>query len=341
MRRAEPLPPRPTPMRFMADLLFRNWGLKAIAFVLAAVMFVFSRDDVTRVFTVPLRVIDDPQRVLMTELPETIQVQARGPWARINRLQDYDFGTAVLDLEEARPGPLDIDRGGIVMPSGVVLAGVQYDKVDLRFDEIVERELVVKSQVSGEPALDYELVGVEVRPSRWRVRGGKSRVDRVEQLLAQALDIDGADHDVEAARPLKLPPDGVSLMDTDGEGAVVTVRAVINARHETRRYTVTVAVSRDLDPMGVVPRTYEVEVAGPLPDFRLLDGMELSPPVEAEAVRGEGEGEGGGVAEVRFSWLDEVSADLRERLNLDREVERVPLPEPPPPAPTLDLPPPE
>lgn len=96
---------RPAPLRFLADLLFRHWGLKAIAFVLAAFMFVFTRDEVTRVFTVPLRVVEDPDRVLMTEIPETIQVQARGPWTRINRLQDYDFGTAVLDLERARPGP--------------------------------------------------------------------------------------------------------------------------------------------------------------------------------------------------------------------------------------------
>src|SRR5690606_6737610 len=128
--------PRPSPLRWLGQVLFRSlfqhWGLKALALALAAFMFVVTRDEVTRVFTVPLRVVEDSDRVLLTELPETIQVQARGPWTRVNRLQDYDFGVAILDLENARPGPLEVDRAAIVMPSGVVLAGIQYDHVDLR-----------------------------------------------------------------------------------------------------------------------------------------------------------------------------------------------------------------
>lgn len=327
---------RPAPLRFLADLLFRNWGLKAIAFVLAAFMFVFTRDEVTRVFTVPLRVIDDPDRVLMTELPDTLQVQARGPWARINRLQDYDFGVAVLDLERARPGPLEIDRGGIVMPPGVVLAGIQYDQVDLRFDEVVDHYVEVKARTSGKPAPDYQLMGVEVTPSKWEVRGGKTAVARVQQLFTEPLDIEGADHDVEASRPLLSPPEGVSL--SGDERPEVTIRAVIVARPESRRYTVAVVVPEGLDPAGVVPRTYEVEASGPLPDFRVLDAMELARPVVATVRREEGSPGEGPVVEVSFGWASEVPPQVRSRLGLDRELERVQLPAPPPPMPTLDLP---
>lgn len=327
---------RPAPLRFLADLLFRNWGLKAIAFLLAAFMFVFTRDEVTRVFTVPLRVNEDPERVLMTELPDTIQVQARGPWARINRLQDYDFGAAVLDLTRARPGPLEIDRGGIVMPPGVVLAGIQYDQVDLRFDAVVERDVEVKPRVSGEPAPDYQLMGVEVRPTKWAVRGGESQVARVQQLLTEPLEIDGASRDVESVRTLVPPPEGVALVD--GDRPEVTIRAVIIPRAESRRYAVAVIVPEGLDPTGAVPRTYDVEVTGPLPDFRLLDAMELPLPVVADAVPAEVPEGSEPIAEVRFSWDERVPADVRGRLSLDREVERVELPVPPPPAPTLDLP---
>nr|MCH9680339.1 hypothetical protein [Deltaproteobacteria bacterium] len=212
MNTAEAAPERTSLLRLLSELLFRNWGLKAIAFVLAAFMFVFTRDEVTRGFTVPLRAVSDPERVLLTELPQTIQVQARGPWVRINRLQDYDFGVASIALEGARPGPLEIERGAIVMPEGVVLAGIQYDTVDLRFDPIIERPLDVDPLVEGDPAPDYERVRVEVQPTRWAVRGGESFVQRVKRLPTEVVDIAGADKDMEFKVALADPPSGVRLV---------------------------------------------------------------------------------------------------------------------------------
>ena len=187
---------RTPPLRILSELVFRDWGLKALAFVAAVFLFVFTRDEVTRGFTVPLKAVEDPERVLLTELPETIQVQVRGPWTRINRLQDYDFGTATLDLTQARPGPLEVDEAAIVMPSGVVLAGIQYDHVDLRFDPVIERDVEVEPRLVGSPAPDYELVRADARPARVRVRGGESFVRRVLVLATESVDVSGADHDV-------------------------------------------------------------------------------------------------------------------------------------------------
>lgn len=335
---------RPSLARLLGDLVLRNWGLKAIAFVLAALMFVFTRDEVTRGFVVPLRVDADPERVLLTELPETIQVQARGPWTRINRLQDYDFGAATLDLKAAKPGPLEIDRAGIVMPPGVILAGIKYDPIDLRFDPVIKRDVPIEAEVVGAVAPDYELVRVEVQPTRWWILGGESFVQKVQQLRTEPLALEAVDHDVETQVALVRPPEGVTLVDAPPGGAVVTVRAIVNPRQHSRAITVPVVVAAELDPTGAVPRTYEVRISGPVPDFRVLDSLGVSVPVQAEVVELEGEGKGGGVVEVRFVWVSQVPDDLRQRLALDHTAERVELPTPPtppPPPPTLDLPVPE
>lgn len=340
-----PAPDERTPLlRIASELVFHDWGLKALAFVAAVFLFVFTRDEVTRGFTVPLKAVEDPERVLLTELPETIQVQARGPWTRINRLQDYDFGTATLDLREARPGPLAVDEAAIVMPSGVVLAGIQYDQVDLRFDPVIERDVEVEPRLVGSPAPDYELARVDARPGRVRVRGGESFVRRVLVLATEVVDVSGADHDVERRVALVEPPEGVTLVTTAaatgaaGEEGMVMVRAQIAAKQESRTVVVPVAVPEGLDPTGAVPRSYEVVVSGPLPDFRVLDGLGLDPPVEARVSEGEGEGDGGGVAEIRFAWTERVPQDLRARLALDRTLERVALPPPPPPPPVVEVP---
>ncbi|MCA9709659.1 MAG: hypothetical protein KDK70_27725, partial [Myxococcales bacterium] len=284
---------RPTALRFVSELLFRDWGLKAIAFVLAAIMFVSTRNEVTRAFTVPLKVVADPERVLLTELPQAIKVQARGPWTRINRMQDHDFGLATLDLKEAGPGPLEIDSAAIVMPPGVVLSSIVYDRVDLRFDPVVEREVEVRPEVVGDPAPDYELVRVEVQPTRWRVRGGESFVREVDGLAVQVLEIQGADHDVEASRAIERPPKGVSLVGVEPGAATVTVRAIVQPKPHAQTVVVAVSVPPELDPTGAVPRTYELTLSGPRPDFRVLEGLGVAHPLQAEVVKVEGAGKGG------------------------------------------------
>lgn len=327
-----------TPLRLLSDLAFRNWGTKLVALLLAAVLFVLTRDEVTRGFEVPLRVIDDPDRVLLTDLPGAIAVQVRGPWTRVNRLQDYDFGTATLDLREASPGPLEIDQASIVMPSGVILAGINYDHVDLRFDPIVERAVPIEAPLVGRPADDYEVSRVEVTPERWTVRGGESFVHQVSRLTTEAVDVAGVSEDVTETLALLRPPQGVKLVDAGSDGAKVDVRVVVAPKVGTRRYTVPVVVPERIDPTGAVPRTYEIEVTGPVPDLRTLEELGIAFPVEAVAELVSGSPQAGGAVEVRFSWAESVPAGLRARLRQDHGVERLSLPAAPPPPPSLDLP---
>ena len=327
-----------TPLRVLSDLAFRNWGTKLVALLLAGILFVITRDEVSRTFEVPLRVIDDPGRVLLTDLPAGIQVQVRGPWTRVNRLQDYDFGAATLDLRTAGPGPLEIDRASIVMPSGVILAGIQYDHVDLRFDPIVERAVTLDAPIVGRPAAEYEIAGVEISPERWPVRGGESFVTQVSRLTTEAIDVEGATGDVVERAAIIKPPAGVELVRPAGESPRVKVRVQIAAKTDSRSFTVPVVVPESVDPTGTIPRTYEVEVTGPLPDLKALDASGVTFPVEAVAELVSGSAQAGGVAEVRFTWAESVPTALRQRLALDHGVERVTLPPAPPPPPPLDLP---
>lgn len=315
--------------RLVGDVLFRHWGIKTMALLLAAVLFVSTRNEVTRAFEIPIRVVQDPDRVVLTDLPETIQVQVRGPWTRINRLQPYDFGVATLDLRSAQPGPLEIDRASIVMPAGVVLAAMHYDHVDLRFEPVLEREVPIEPVIVGEPADDYRLIRIETDPPRWAIRGGQSKVQQVRELATEPLDVSDATQDVVGRLAVVRPSPGVSVVSAGGEAPTVEVRAVVGPVEDRREVAVPVVVPDGLDPTGVIPNVYAVEVSGPLPAIRRLDGAGIPLPIEAELVVLEGEtADGGRVVEIRFSWAETVPVAIREALKLDHGAVRVSLPAP-------------
>jgi len=320
--------------KVLTDTLFRNWGLKLVALGLAAVLFVLTRDEVSRTFEVPLRVVADPQRVLLTDLPATITVQVRGPWTRLNRLQDFDLGTAALDLRTAAPGPLEVDQASIVMPPGVVLAEVQYSHVDLRFEPVITRPKRVEPRTAGGPAEGYRVTRVTVTPATWDVHGGRSWVQGVTQLGTEALDLDGQDVSfTEVVAVLPLQGDA-QLVTSAAQPAQVTVRVEIEAEMETRELSVPIPVPDELDPMGAIPESVTVQLSGPRLSFRALDALELRFPVDASVEpRAARTAAGETVVELGFGWAERVPSEVSDALSIDHGVEVVVLPAPPAPPP--------
>ena len=320
-------------VEWVNDTLFRNWGLKLAAVGLAAVLFVLTRDEVTRTFEVPLRVVPDPERVLLTDLPETITVKVRGPWTRVNRLQYLDLGTAAVDLRAAEPGPLDVDDASIVMPSGVLLADVQYPHVDLRFEPVIERMKRIEPQVAGQPAEGYRVARITTNPPGWEVRGGRSLVQGVTQLSTELLELSDRTASFTKTLAVLSPPGKVDVVTPPGQAARVTVRVDIEPEMETRELSVPIPVPDDLDPMGAIPESVTVQVSGPRLSFQALDALELGYPVDASVEPREAKtANGEPVVELRFGWAKGVPADVSSSLSIDHGVEVVVLPPPPEPA---------
>lgn len=320
--------------KLLTDTLFRNWGLKLAALGVAAVLFVLTRDEVVKTFEVPLRVVADPQRVLLTELPPTITVHVRGRWTQLNRLQDFDLGTAALDLRIADPGRLEIDEASIVMPRGVVLMEAEYSHVDLRFEPVVTRPKSIDPRTAGEPAEGYRVTAVTVTPSTWDVHGGVSVVERVTQLRTDVLDIGGRSASFTEVVAVVPVPGDVELVTSSEPRAQVTIRVEIEAEMETREVSVAIEVPDELDPTGAIPEAVKVELSGPRLSFRALDALELPSPVDAFVEpRAARTAAGETVVELRFGWAETVSSGVSDRLSIDHGVDLFVLPAPPEPPP--------
>jgi hypothetical protein len=316
-------------LRLLYGALFNHLLTKLTALVLASGFFIFTRDDVTRRFTIPLKVNTDPRRVLLTKLPDTVTVELHGSWARMNRLSSHDLGSAQLDLAGARPGPLELDPATIVMPPGVIFRGMDYEKVDLRFDPVIERAVLISAAVRGLVHPDYEHTGTRVDPPRWRVHGGSKIVGELANLNTDPIDVSGATSDVEMVVGLGQLREGAEYTGVaPGEVPKVTVSVAIRPKLSERRYEVPLTWPVDQEAPYGAPLKVAAVVRGPVPSLRQIDAIPSAVVATVQLQKPQEDAPVGAVM-VDLGLSEAVPPALRANLTLEPDQERIILPPPP------------
>lgn len=323
-------------LRWLGRAIINHGGAKFTALVIALVFFVVTRDDVTRTFTIPLRVAQDPNRVLLTKLPDHITVELHGSWARMSRLRAQELGPAELNLSDARPGPLSVEPASIVMPEGVIFRSMQYEKVDLRFDRVIERPVMVRAELRGTVHPDYEHTRTTIDPPRWRIRGGSGPVNEVEVLLTEPIQLADIIADTVVEVSLQRPPQAVEFTATSpGQEPQVKISLGVRPRLGDRKLSAAVIWPADQVAPPELPTEVSAIVRGSLPDLRVVDAA-LSPPLVAMPRREKPSADfpGGSVVFV-VQFTPAVPPEVQARLSVEAALDRValaaPAPTPPPP----------
>ena len=293
-----------------------NWGMKGAALVLALIVFIATRDQVTREFTIPLRVIEDPERVLVTTPPESVGIQVRGPWVNLNRLAAEELGSATLDLHDARPGPMALDPAAIVMPRGVILEHLTYDRVDLRFEAVLERRVAIVPSLRGAVGEDYLLGTAQVEPESVIVRGPASLLAKLVQLGTTPVDISGIEATLSQPAEIAQTDPRLTILGLEGSARTVQVRVeLIPVIGELSLEIPTGPALREAIPglQAEIPELEKVSVRGPRGLLRTLEGLE--DPLEA-AVELDPAG-GVGSVTLRFVWSSAVEDEQSEQLSIE------------------------
>ncbi|MCA9698049.1 MAG: YbbR-like domain-containing protein, partial [Myxococcales bacterium] len=263
----------------------------------------------------------------------------RGPWANVNRLGNAEIGVATLDLREARPGPMVLDPAAIVMPTGVVLDGLDYEPVDLRFEDVIERRLPVRVELRGSVDEDFRLTRAQVDPAGWLVRGPVSSVDAVTELHTEAVDIEGARADLStsvALLPLGTPREGMPLGTAGsglryvgvppGELPTVRVSAELEPIEGSTELDLEVgtALREALPDLGDLEVEREhLTIRGPRSALRELG--ELETPVQPMVQLGKARRGAPLTVTLRFDWTEAVEPGVRRQLSIEPPLVRLRL----------------
>ena len=150
---------------------------------------------------------------------QEVDLLVTGDQRKIDRVKEEDLAVA-LDLTDAaasgeRTLQITPENAAVDLPSGVALKEIQPNRIAVRLERIVERELPVRVETSGAPPDNYEVYGETATPARVRVRGAQSAVEKLDAVPTEKVNLDGKTTDFTAQQTsFDAANLNVSILDT-------------------------------------------------------------------------------------------------------------------------------
>ncbi|MCC6525151.1 MAG: YbbR-like domain-containing protein [Polyangiaceae bacterium] len=207
-------------------VVFDNLWLKVLSLLFAVGFYSFINGSrvVQRTVSVPL-IADMPpqssQRELMNQLPNAVTVTVSGTEAQLDALRAIE--PVHLNLAEGRIERVDFEPEMLSLPPGVKAERIVPAALNLRWEDVVSRQVRVEVRLAGEPAKGFVVSGSPlVDPLIVTATGPKSAVLTLQIVRAADFSVSNlTDGEHKHTLALDRPPDLVSY---DRESVDVLVR---------------------------------------------------------------------------------------------------------------------
>jgi hypothetical protein len=245
----------------VVSLAGSNFGLKALALIVAVGLWLAGHRDTERAIEVPLEFRNIPADLMvMDNRVDYVVLRVMGPRTSVSTL-DADNLKLSLDLDGAKSGLLSypLATNDFNVPRGVTVARITPPVVHLRLEPVAKRTLPVSVRLSGRPLAGYRIAQTTVRPENVVVQGPADEVRRMSAVETVPIDVEAARNGIKRrvrlsndGKPLSIAPDQVEVVITIGEEQASRVfeRIDVQARNYKGVYNVT-------------PQSVYVRVAGP------------------------------------------------------------------------------
>jgi YbbR domain-containing protein len=199
--------------------------IKIAALLISISLFVLARSDkdaatgafVRVVYTLP------PDRVLVSEPVSEVKVGIRGPWTRIQRLDERELEPIRIDLSHTKDSVMHFDESMVTVPAGLRVVSISPTETKLDFEPRAERDVPVQPVLEGQPQEGFRVHAITVEPDRVRVAGPRRVIQKLERVTTRPLRIADATGALRETIALEAPPRSSQYLDA----ATVTVTADI------------------------------------------------------------------------------------------------------------------
>jgi YbbR domain-containing protein len=208
----------------MRQLFTRNLGWKLLSILLAVGLWlaIAREPQVATSLAVPVEFKNMREDLdISGNLPDRVFLEVRGTSGRLSR-DNLSTLAVVLDLADAQPGQRTYDVRGrnLNLPSGVVFYRAVPSQLTLHFDQLAFKQEPVHPVFVNLPA-SYRIASQDFSPVRVRIRGSEDRVQAINQVKTDPIDLSGVAGDMVFHTHLNIGDAQVRLVDTSSD---LTVR---------------------------------------------------------------------------------------------------------------------
>jgi YbbR domain-containing protein len=184
-------------IRFLKDLLTRNWALKLLSFVLAVILWltVVPEEKIygERTLSVPLETRSIPASMELVEKSvSTVDITVRATNRLLGQLTVADI-EAVLDLKRASVTQEDfaLEPSMIVVPPDAKAVRVFPSKVHIKLEKANEVEMEITPSITGKIKDGFVIQAIETVPPKATLRGPESKFRPKDKLRTSTVDVTG------------------------------------------------------------------------------------------------------------------------------------------------------
>jgi YbbR domain-containing protein len=161
--------------------------------------------------------------VVGSESTESVALAVRGHERVVKNLNSDEVRVA-LDVSGLAPGShrVGIDKKDVRLPIFVRLMSINPSVATVSLEETSTKSVPVKPDIVGEPGKGYRMMRMKVMPGNVMVSGGRARIEELNSVKTEAVDIDGASETLSSEAKIVFPGEGMK-----SEPDTVTVEITI------------------------------------------------------------------------------------------------------------------
>ena len=177
-------------------MLTVNIGAKLLSVAIASLLWIaiVGEQELATAIDVPVEYRNFPKSFEVSSgTVNRVNVLVRGPSGKMNDSFLKDV-SVVVDLEGVRrPGDwtFNLDHRAIRVPAGLELDRVIPSQIRMRFEERFARDVPVQIRYAGNPMPGYRIARQELSPDHLRVIGPRSRVEQLQSIDTDPIDLNG------------------------------------------------------------------------------------------------------------------------------------------------------
>jgi YbbR domain-containing protein len=253
-----------------------NLGLKALALLLALLLFAVSRQPIAevRLSGVPLEFRGiSPGLEISGDVAQTVSVRLRGPRDVVRNLSPNQLLViANLSNKESGERNVQLRPDDLSPPDNVEVIQIVPPSIKLKLEKTMRRVVTVEPQFEGEVAERTEVYRKVVEPPVVEIEGPKSQVERLNEVLTETVNLAGRDKSFRISLDVETPHNSIRV-NTQGP---ITLTIEIGELRVTRHFTKVPVQWPNLSPGTRPPyKTIDLELYGPQSAFKDLKSGDI------------------------------------------------------------------